>query len=130
MVGIVDGVLQLIEAVVQGGLFEHGQADAIVEDADAAADHGLLPPVLGVAGRPGEPDARRNIFVIADQGLHFIAKTHAESQIGLNAPVVLNERAGVPANRADVRLAGLNAETRRTAAERLDLGCVEARLLQ
>ncbi len=33
---------------------------------ESAADHGLLLPVLGLAGRPGEAEARREVAVIAD----------------------------------------------------------------
>src|SRR5262249_27908849 len=110
--GVIDRVLQLRVAVVQSGLLEGAEADAVVEEAEAAADDGLLPPVLRASGRIGESDARGPVAMIAEQRLPFVAQAEAESEVGAHAPVVLNEWTRVPTHHADVRCAGLNAEAR------------------
>src|SRR5579859_2174483 len=118
---VVNGVLELVDAVVERRRFEQSQADAVVEHAEAAANDGLLTAVLRTAGSPREAEARRKIAMAADERLLFVTQPHAERKVRADAPVVLHERTGVPADLADVRLAGLNGEARRTAAERLDL---------
>ena len=128
--GVVHRVGELVHAVVQNGVLIRPGADAIVKEADAAADDGLLPPALGLAGRPREADARSDIAVIGDKVLHFIAQTQAQREVRAQAPVVLYERTGVPADAADVGHPALYVEARRSAAQLLDLRAGEARLLQ
>ena len=121
---------KLVDAVEQEGLFDQALIDAVVEHAEAAADHGLLPAVLGASRRPGETDARREIAMIGDVGLPFIAQAVAQGEVGAHAPVVLREDAEIVLDDARIRIAGIDIELRRAAAQLADLGGREAGLLQ
>jgi len=118
-----DGVADLVGAVEAIDIQSVVQVEAIVENAVTGAKHGFGSPqaALRRSNAPGEADTRRPIAVIGDVVLHFIAQAEAQRDVGLHAPIVLNERAGVELRAVDQRISGGELKLIGGAAFRRDL---------
>src|SRR5262249_35030374 len=108
-----DRELQLIHAVVEDRVLIGSEADAVVENSEAAADYRLLPSIHRRAGRPGEADTWSDAAIVGRQRLYLVAQPETQRQIRTHAPVILHERAGIPPHQADVGLTRLDGELRR-----------------
>ena len=107
-----------IEAIRGQGVAER---KAIVEHAESPTNHRLRLRIVRPANRVRETDARREIGMIADVGLHLVAKAEAQREIRAQLPVVSNEDAPVHLMERQIRIPGADAELRRLTAQGRDL---------
>ena len=101
-----DDVRNLGLAVEAVGVEHVAGFEAVVEEAEAAADDGFS-VAAGAARvrRPGEADTRRPIAIVGNVGLRFPTQAEAQGEVLPDFPIVLHKGAEIQLIKAEVGIA-------------------------
>src|SRR5262249_27764811 len=104
-----DDYALLSQAVVAQRICINAGAQMIEEETGAAANHRLA------ASRrlPGEPYARREIELVAEMRLKFVAYAEREREVAVHAKIVLRKPGGFILAETQRRIAAIDGELRR-----------------
>ena len=98
---VADDRVVLVEAVLAQGVLVQARLVPVVEDARAGPHRRLV----ALERRPGHARARRDVHLVVDERLRFVAGAERQQQVLLEAVVVLDEQAGLGVAVLDVRVA-------------------------
>jgi hypothetical protein len=112
-----DDKLLLNDSVVAFRGDNVGQTEAIVENAESGAQHGLGARTTRASGSPGNRHARREVPPVMDKILRFVSESEIDSYVRTHLPFVAGKHSDVQSISREIWVAGINTKLRSAAAQ-------------